>query len=100
MKTQRSEHQCHELVPTGDFELAEDGVKMLLHGRHAQTCRVGYFLIASSVTNQACEFLFARGQSGQMWQSHNWGLFEVARIPALNQKMRPSNGIVELFKMN
>src|SRR5215510_3897248 len=44
-------HQRHQSAPTGDLQLAEDGMKMFFHRFETQTAFVGNLLIAAAIAH-------------------------------------------------
>ena len=88
-----SSHQCHELAAAGDFEFVEDRVKMLFDRWQTQASLIGDLLVAPPVANQSRDFLFARGEPGEMRQTGGCCLGMLSSVTAqgfaLDEKMRP-----------
>ena len=59
-----SSHQRHKPAAAGDFEFAEDRVKMLFHHWHTQPGVFGDLLVAPPVANKRGNFLFAARKLG------------------------------------
>src|SRR5437762_5593625 len=87
-----SAHQCHKPTAAGDFEFAEDRVKVLFHRRQAQPRVISDLLITPALADKPRNFLFSARKPDEMRQSgaRRPGTRSslTARIFALDKKMR------------
>jgi hypothetical protein len=65
-RTISSAHQRHKPAAAGDFEFAEDRVKVLFHHRQTQTGVIGDLLVTPPFTDKSRNFLFTPGESDKM----------------------------------
>jgi hypothetical protein len=87
-----SAHQGDKPAAAGDFEFAEDRVKVLFHHRQTQAGVISGLLITPSTADKPRDFLFAPRESDKMWQTGvPWRGARsnlTAQILALDKKMR------------
>src|SRR5438094_1085274 len=88
-----SAHQRNKPAAAGNFEFAEDCVKVLFHHRQTQAGVISDLLVAPPFTDKSRNFLFAPGESDEMRQTgarrRPRGRSSVtAQILALDKKMR------------
>ena len=58
--------QSHQSAATGDFQFAEDGMKMSFHRFKTQTSFIGNLLIAKPIAYQTCQILFSAGKAHEV----------------------------------
>src|SRR5438067_10981810 len=68
-----SAHQRHEPAAAGDFEFAEDRVKMLFHRRQTQAGAIGDLLVTAPFTDKSRKFLFSACKPDEMRQTEAGG---------------------------
>src|SRR5437764_14120502 len=87
-----SAHQRHEPTAAGDFEFAEDRVKMLFHRRQTQAGAIGDLLVTAPFTDKSRKFLFSACKPDEMRQTGagrpGTPSNLTAQIFALDKKMR------------
>ena len=87
-----SAHQRHEPAAAGDFEFAEDRVKVLFHRRQTQPRVISDLLITPALADKPRNFLFSARKPDEMRQSgaRRPGTRSslTARVFALDKKMR------------
>src|SRR5947207_11392616 len=87
-----SAHQRHEPAAAGDFEFAEDRVKMLFHRRQTQAGAIGDLLVTAPFTDKSRKFLFSACKPDEMRQTGagrpGTPSNLTAQIFALDKKMR------------
>jgi hypothetical protein len=64
-----SAHQRHEPAAAGNFEFAEDRVKVLFDHRQTQAGVISDFLVTPPFADKSRNFLFAPGESDEMRQT-------------------------------